>query len=213
MQQAQQGKSRYRQKGGRESWAAAPRASCPPTDDAHLLLHVASQVVASRVRRQRACFLQLTQSPLHGRVHRPSTEACIHGALPVRPAVSPSTLCGVSAVLIALCSLHSPADHRCHGAGQWRAEHDRRALLYRFNPGHAAYTPGLAEFTYPDWSGFTAHSAHHITHTCTQHSQTTPNTQTRHSSLVTTRAVRECKMRGWWASQRPPHTALLPCAG
>ena len=26
-----------------------------------------------------------------------------------------------------------------------------RALLYRFNPGHAAYTPGVAKFTYPDW--------------------------------------------------------------
>ena len=24
-------------------------------------------------------------------------------------------------------------------------------VLYRFNPGHAAYTPGVAEFTYPEW--------------------------------------------------------------
>lgn len=38
-----------------------------------------------------------------------------------------------------------------HGAMPWRADHQRRALLYRFNPGHAAYTPGVAEFTYPDW--------------------------------------------------------------
>lgn len=38
-----------------------------------------------------------------------------------------------------------------HGALPWRADHQRRALLYRFNPGHAAYTPGVAEFVYPDW--------------------------------------------------------------
>lgn len=38
-----------------------------------------------------------------------------------------------------------------HGALPWNADHQRRALLYRFNPGHAAYTPGVAEFTYPDW--------------------------------------------------------------
>ena len=37
------------------------------------------------------------------------------------------------------------------GAMPWNADHDRRALLYRFNPGHAAYTPGVAEFSYPDW--------------------------------------------------------------
>ena len=33
--------------------------------------------------------------------------------------------------------------------GLTRADHQRRALFYRFNPGHAAYTPGVAEFVYP----------------------------------------------------------------
>jgi ectoine hydroxylase-related dioxygenase (phytanoyl-CoA dioxygenase family) len=38
-----------------------------------------------------------------------------------------------------------------HGALPWRGEHERRMVLYRFNPGHAAYTPGLATFDYPEW--------------------------------------------------------------
>ena len=33
-----------------------------------------------------------------------------------------------------------------HGALPWRGDHDRRMVLYRFNPGHSAYTPGVAEF-------------------------------------------------------------------
>ena len=38
-----------------------------------------------------------------------------------------------------------------HGALPWKADHQRRALLYRFSPGHAAYTPGVAKLEYPRW--------------------------------------------------------------
>ena len=38
-----------------------------------------------------------------------------------------------------------------HGSLPWRASHQRRALLYRYSQGHAAYTPGLASLTYPAW--------------------------------------------------------------
>ena len=38
-----------------------------------------------------------------------------------------------------------------HGSLPWKAAHQRRALLYRFSPGHAAYTPGLAALKYPAW--------------------------------------------------------------
>jgi ectoine hydroxylase-related dioxygenase (phytanoyl-CoA dioxygenase family) len=38
-----------------------------------------------------------------------------------------------------------------HGALPWRGNHQRRALLYRYSPGHAAYTPGLAQLQYPRW--------------------------------------------------------------
>ena len=41
---------------------------------------------------------------------------------------------------------------RCvHGALPWNGDHQRRCLLYRFNPGHSAYTPGMAELQYPEW--------------------------------------------------------------
>ena len=38
-----------------------------------------------------------------------------------------------------------------HGSLPWRGDHERRALLYRFNPGHASYSPGFAELNYPEW--------------------------------------------------------------
>lgn len=38
-----------------------------------------------------------------------------------------------------------------HGALPWKGDHERRCLLYRFNPGHAAYTPGVAMLEYPSW--------------------------------------------------------------
>ena len=38
-----------------------------------------------------------------------------------------------------------------HGALPWRGQHQRRALLYRYTPGHAGYTPGLANVEYPQW--------------------------------------------------------------
>ena len=38
-----------------------------------------------------------------------------------------------------------------HGSLPWRGAHERRALLYRFNPGYAAYSPGLADLSYPSW--------------------------------------------------------------
>ena len=38
-----------------------------------------------------------------------------------------------------------------HGALPWKGDHERRCLLYRFNPGHAAYTPGVATLEYPSW--------------------------------------------------------------
>lgn len=38
-----------------------------------------------------------------------------------------------------------------HGALPWHGDHQRRALLYRYSPGHAAYTPGLGKIEYPRW--------------------------------------------------------------
>ena len=54
------------------------------------------------------------------------------------------------------CSRMSNLSNLCfcsvHGALPWRGSHERRALLFRFNPGHSAYTPGLLEGgQYPDW--------------------------------------------------------------
>ena len=38
-----------------------------------------------------------------------------------------------------------------HGTLPWQAEHQRRALLYKFSPGFQAYSAGAHQITYPDY--------------------------------------------------------------
>lgn len=51
-----------------------------------------------------------------------------------------------------------------HGALPWKGVHERRCLLYRFNPGHAAYTPGVATLEYPSWVVTPQATLHSRTH-------------------------------------------------
>ena len=38
-----------------------------------------------------------------------------------------------------------------HGTLPWKAEHQRRAVLYKFSPGFQAYSAGAHQITYPDY--------------------------------------------------------------
>ena len=38
-----------------------------------------------------------------------------------------------------------------HGTLPWTAEHQRRAVLYKFSPGFQAYSAGAHQITYPDY--------------------------------------------------------------
>ena len=38
-----------------------------------------------------------------------------------------------------------------HGTRKWTAEHERRALLYKFSPGFQAYSAGVHQISYPDF--------------------------------------------------------------
>ena len=40
-----------------------------------------------------------------------------------------------------------------HGTLPWKAQHERRALLYRYSPKWVHYAGGYAEVTWPDWVG------------------------------------------------------------
>jgi hypothetical protein len=43
------------------------------------------------------------------------------------------------------------AEATTHGSLPWTAQHDRRALLYKFSPGNSAYSGGIGEVKYPEW--------------------------------------------------------------
>ena len=38
-----------------------------------------------------------------------------------------------------------------HGTLPWKADHERRALLYKFSPGFSAYSAGAHENSFPDY--------------------------------------------------------------
>ncbi len=38
-----------------------------------------------------------------------------------------------------------------HGTMPWKADHDRRALLYRYTPKFVQYGPGFHTYTFPEW--------------------------------------------------------------
>ena len=38
-----------------------------------------------------------------------------------------------------------------HGSLPWKAEHNRRALLYKFSPGHSAYGTITGTVEYPEF--------------------------------------------------------------
>ncbi len=43
------------------------------------------------------------------------------------------------------------SENTLHGTLPWQADHDRRALLYRYTPKYLHYDGGTYEVTQPEW--------------------------------------------------------------